>query len=165
MKSLLTLALVAGLAPLAFAEDGNTSSATAQASVTILAPVKVTTTGSLQFGKVVVSAFPSNITIDSTAHVTPDQNASIYVTPGATSVPYFTITKDATASVTVLFKSNFSPEATFTLDPAVITGAEGFATSAQTAYENKPLYGVLTLPTGTVPGVINGTITITATYA
>ena len=60
MKTLITLALVAGLAPFVSASDGNSSSASAQVSVTILAPVTVTTSGSLEFGKVVVSNFPTD---------------------------------------------------------------------------------------------------------
>lgn len=164
MKKILTLALVAGLAPLAFAADGNTASATAQASVTILAPVTVTTSGSLQFGKVVVSATPTTIKIDAAAKVSTDANSTVYVQHGATSVPTFSITKDTTASVNLAIVPTFNG-ATFTVDPAVVSAANAFAVSNLASYLNQPLYGALEFAAGTTPhGVVTGSISITANY-
>jgi hypothetical protein len=165
MNKILTLGLAVGLAPLAFAADGNSSSATAQASVTILAPVTVTAQGSLQFGKVVVSAVPTAIKISSGAVVSTDSNATVYVHPGTTSVPSFSITKDGTASVQVVFGQSFTAGAQFAVDPGAVNAVNTFATSGDTSYLNKPLFGTLSFPAGTVPnGAVTGTVTITANY-
>lgn len=162
MNKLIALALVAGLSPFAFA-DGNSSTATAQASVTILAPVTVTAKGSLQFGKVVVSAVPTTIAIDSSAKISSaDGNSVPYIHAGTTSIPTFSITKDESATVDVAFTPTFTA-GTFTVDSAVLAGATSFAGSNGTAYADKPLYGSLyfkDLPHGTV----TGSITITANY-
>jgi hypothetical protein len=166
MNKIITLALVAGLAPFASAVDlgGNMSVATAQASVTILAPVVVTAAGSLQFGKVVISGLPTTIAIDGNAHVTTDAKSAVFVGATSTSVPTFTITKDPTASVDVTFLPNFTG-ATFVVNTDVITGANAFGHGGLSSYTAKPLYGSLTFSGNTMPnGVVSGSISITANY-
>lgn len=49
MRKLIALSIVAGMAPFAFA-DGNTASAEAQSSVTIICPISITKTADLCFG-------------------------------------------------------------------------------------------------------------------
>lgn len=163
MNKLIALAIVAGLAPLAFA-DGNTATATAQSSVTILAPVKVTTSGALEFGKVVVTG-PTTIKINSLAVVTGDAN-SIPFSGSAkitATVPTFTITKDAMAHVAVTITPSFTQGGVLTIDPDVLTRANTFATSGDAALTNEKLYGSLRFDVP-VYGVITGQVVIQATY-
>jgi hypothetical protein len=65
MRKLISLALVAGLAPFAFA-GGNSAQATGSAAINIFAPVWVRQTQSLDFGSVVLD----NLKVDATITVT-----------------------------------------------------------------------------------------------
>jgi hypothetical protein len=161
-----TLALAAVL-PVALFADGNTSTATATASVTILAPVTVAITGALNFGNVVVPALPATISIDANKNVTfPDGTSSFWAhSNGGPSIPTFTITKDASASVNVLVSATFAAPATLVIDPSVRTNALNWGSGNGTAYTNKPIFGVLNIPTGsTLNGTQTGQISITANY-
>jgi hypothetical protein len=53
MRKLITLALVAA-SPVLFAADGNSDTATAKAKVQIVAPVKIVSSGEINFGQIVV---------------------------------------------------------------------------------------------------------------
>jgi len=166
MNKLLTLAIVAGMAPLGFAIDGNTASATAQAYVTILAPVTVTTSGDLQFGKVIISDYPAIITIDKNATVTTNSNASLYRHAGATSVPTFTVTRNLATAVQVEFAPTFSQGGTFAVDQTLVDALYlwGQGSKGPVGITEK-LRGTLTFAPGTTPlGEVTGSIVITASY-
>ena len=69
MRTFLTLAIIAGFSSVAFA-DGNSATATATASVRIVAPVKILSNQNLDFGNIVVDD------VDQAAKVTMTSNTS-----------------------------------------------------------------------------------------
>lgn len=78
MSKLITLSLIAGLSTFAFAADGNSASATATASVRIVAPLRIISNSNLNFGNIVVNdtATPAQVTM--TTAIAPNQ---LYATP------------------------------------------------------------------------------------
>jgi hypothetical protein len=168
MRKFIALAIVAGLAPLAFA-DGNSASVPALATVQILAPVTVSTDGvTLNFGKVIVSTIPADVVMDQNGAVTAGGGADLFKGSGKTptTVPHFSITKDPAATVAVVFTPIF-PSGSFTIDPLVITNTNNFAGGNTAALTNQALYGRLDWTSGTtavVHGYNNGTIGIAVNY-
>jgi spore coat protein U-like protein len=163
MRKLLTLVLVAGLAPLAFA-DGNTSTATATASVTILAPVYVGFQGALNFGKVVVSAAPTTMAISNSAAVTTDSNADVFKGSAkiGTTVPVLSMSKDASATVAITYSSNLA-YGTFMVDPALDGAIQTWAGGGTASYSGN-FYGTLNFASMPPTGLDTGTIGVTANY-
>jgi hypothetical protein len=163
MNKLIALAIVAGLAPMAFA-DGNQATTSAQASVQILCPVTATTDGVLMnFGKVIVPSLPADVVMGSTGAVTAGGNASIYVHPGTTTVPHFSLTKDSNVTAQVVFNPVF-PNATFTIDNAVLSAVTTFQGIGQSALTNQALFGRLDWTAVPTAGAITGSIGIAVSY-
>jgi spore coat protein U-like protein len=168
MNKLIVLALVAGLAPLAFA-DGNTSTATAQASVTILAPVYCGFTGTLNFGKVVMTGAPTSFSIDNGGVVHPGADGQTTVFLGksqiGTSLPSLNITKDASATLSLVYSSNMAT-GSFTPDPALVgpTGALTVFAAGNGTTITTPYFGSMAFQSVPGYGVDAGTVSVVANY-
>jgi hypothetical protein len=79
MRKLITLALVAA-SPVLFAADGNSDSATAKAKVQIVAPVKIVSSGEINFGQIVVDDVTQQAKVTMKVDTAPDGNTSATLT-------------------------------------------------------------------------------------
>lgn len=157
MRKLLTLALVAGLAPFAFA-DGNTASASANATVTIFAPVTLTSTGSLNFGQVVVTSVSAPVEVDLSATGGPTYTNSAALNGSSVpTVPSFTGTKDASLGLTVsVGSSNVTKSCTLGVS------APSSIPAGSTSFSVTPTY-VFKAPANTL-GTVTGTVNVSVVY-
>lgn len=78
MRNLITLSLVAGFCSLGFAADGNTASASATASVRIVAPLRIISNSSLNFGNIVVNDIADAAKVTMTTSIAA---GDLYATP------------------------------------------------------------------------------------
>lgn len=121
MRSLITLALVAAAFPV-FA-DGNSDTATAQAKVHIVAPIKVVSTGEINFGQIVVDDITQDASVKMTPHTTPGGYTTASLSDWNKCAPYaknnvaiaaaeFHFSQDVQASVGATVKISVDPEVT-----------------------------------------------------
>lgn len=78
MRKLITFSLVAGLSTLAFAADPNSATASATASVRIVAPLRIISNSNLNFGNIVVNDVADASKVTMTTAIAPNQ---LYATP------------------------------------------------------------------------------------
>lgn len=162
MNKLIALALVAGLAPLAFATDGNSASTTADAAVVIYNPVTLTSTGKLDFGKLVITdpTSSASVTLDGAKTASYSNcaafNGSVSGAAGANlDVPIFSGTKDSDLDVTVTHYSATMTDCTIVLTAPVIA-------KTSTSF-NFPVFGTLNIPAG-MTGKKSGQVLVTVAY-
>jgi hypothetical protein len=163
MNKLIALALVAGLAPFAFADDGNSATITnVPASVVIYSPVTLNYTGKLDFGQVVVTDTTKTATVALNASKVATYtncaafNGTISGANGAVlNIPTFTGTKDASLQVGVSSYSATMQDCTIALtQPSVTQSGINFSF---------PVFGTLTIPAN-VTGSKSGLVSVTVAY-
>ncbi len=78
MRKLITLSLVAGVSTFAFAADGNSATASATASVRIVAPLRIISNSNMNFGNIVVDDIADAAKVTMTTTTAP---GDLYATP------------------------------------------------------------------------------------
>jgi hypothetical protein len=163
MNKLIALALVAGLAPFAFADDGNSATiSNVNAAVVIYSPVTLSATGKLDFGKVVITDTTqiASVALNGSKVATYTNcaafNGTVSGAGGAVlNFPTFTGTKDSSLSVGVTSYSATMQDCTINLaTPVVVQSGTGFTF---------PVFGTLNIPVG-ITGSKSGLVSVTVAY-
>lgn len=159
------VAIIASLATVsaAHAASGNTSTATGQASATVIAPIVLTHTSgaTLNFGKFTTGTGGSVVvTSGGAGSVTGD----VGFVPGSTNTAdAFALTGDISRNFGITTTggsiTNGSSSMTFTTTPSAGTG-----TTSATGAATFTVGGTLTVGTGLVTGAYTGTYTATVQY-
>lgn len=135
MRNLITFGLVAAFSSLAFGADGNTATASATASVRIVAPLRIISNQNMNFGNIVVedTALPAQVTM--TTAIAPNQlhatatlggwvKCAPWKTAGTVTAASFHYSYDLGVAVT---------DVKVTVDPTVsLTGGTGGAVTLTT---------------------------------
>ncbi|HEV2531482.1 DUF4402 domain-containing protein [Phenylobacterium sp.] len=163
----LLLAGVAAMAATAMASSAlaqNTSTASVTAAATVISPINISATGSLNFGRVVLDGSANDASLvlhtGDTSLSSPTNATAVAGT--AVSTPVFTV------------KGQAGQAYDMTVTPSLVIGGSnrlsvtgGFGTGATNltvAGVTVPFVYTLAVPAGTAAATYNGTVTVSVTY-
>jgi len=188
MSKLITLSLIAGLSAFAFAADGNSATASATASVRIVAPLRIISNSNLNFGNIVVNDIADAAKVTMSTTTAP---GDLYATPTLKDFVKCAQWKNKGTVSAATFHYSYDlgvvlNDVKVTVDPIVnLTGGTGPAvklttnndlpadacflsdprldSSAGTHQSHFGVGGVLDIPAGAL-GTKTGTINVTVEY-
>jgi spore coat protein U-like protein len=159
------LALAIGVAAQATA-----ASTTAPATATVIAPINVTSTGSLAFGKIAAGATPGSVTISTGG----TRTSSVATASGTASKVTFDITGEAsttyaidTSATTNLTSGANSMALALVTDftgAGAVSGAQSTGTLDGTGKQTLHVGGTLTVGANQAAGAYTGTVAVTVAY-
>jgi hypothetical protein len=166
MKSSRTLLFAAAaiaataVASSAFAQASASASATA--SVTVISPITITPTGSLNFGRVVLdgSGTDAVITVDPGGTAPSSIAHATEVAGGSISTPSFHVGGQSGQAYNIVLTPSFTGA---TLSALKTSFASNALTSTVGAGDFT-VGGTLTVPATTTPGTLSGSVGVTVTY-
>lgn len=159
--AILTAALALTIAPAALAQNSDT--ATADANATIIAAIAVSNTASLEFGDIVQDATGGTVTVSPTGVLASSGPHSL----GGEQAAAYTVTGDASKTFGITFGA---PSITITGPAAATMTVDTFAAScssgcALTGGSASLTTGArLTVGANQTPGAYNGTFDLTVSY-
>lgn len=152
------------------AAQAHAASTTATASATVIAPIGVSSTGSLAFGKIAAAATPGSITVSTNG----TRTASVASASGTASAVTFDITGEANATYTIdtsattnLTSGSDSMTLALVSDfsgAGATTGVQGSGTLDGTGKQTLHVGGTLTVGANQPAGAYTGTVSVAVAY-
>jgi hypothetical protein len=166
-KLLFAAAAIAATAAASSAFAQASASASANASVQVIAPITITPTGTLSFGRVVLdgSGTDAVITVDPGATSVPAGNIAhaTEVAGGSVSTPSFHVGGEVGQAYNIVLTPAFTGATLSALKTSLASNALTNTVVAGAA-NDFTVGGTLTIPSGTAAGTLNGTVGVTVTY-
>lgn len=164
-KLLFAISAIAATAAASSAFAQASASASANASVQVIAPITITPTGTLSFGRVVLDGGATDATITvAPGATTATATHATEVAGGTISTPSFHVGGESGQAYNIVLTPSFTIGANSAALGSLLTSLPSNALTSTVGGPDFTVGGTLTVPKGTAANTYSGTIGVTVTY-